>query len=116
VSRLETLTPGTWQEFLVSPRAVLVLGKSGCENCSRWAEELGQWLADDDRWADVRFGKLMLDTPGLVAFKRANPWVANLDMLPHTLVYKDGAIAKEFAGGGVERLDGRLRRVFAEAT
>lgn len=114
MSRLETLTPSTWAEFLAAPRAVLVLGKSDCENCARWAGELTEWLGHGNPWPSVRFGKLMLDTPGLVAFKRANPWVAELEMLPHTVIYKDGAIVKQFAGGGVERLESRLEGVFED--
>jgi hypothetical protein len=114
VTRLETLGPSSWQEFLASERAVLVLGKSDCDNCTRWSTELGEWLADTRVWPDVRFGKLMLDTPGLIAFKRANPWVAELEMLPHTLVYKRSEIVKQFAGGGVERLETRLQGAFAD--
>jgi hypothetical protein len=112
VKRLEELGPDTWEAFLRSPRAVLVLGKSDCDSCARWSEELTEWLADPARWPDVRFGKLMLNTPGLIAFKRANPWVASIDMLPHTIVYLDGNKAKEFAGGGIDRLETRLRRAF----
>ena len=85
-TRLEILGPDSWQEFLTAPRAVLVLGKSDCDACARWSDELSEWLTDPARWPDVRFGKLLLNTPGLVAFKRANPWVASLDMLPHTIV------------------------------
>jgi hypothetical protein len=110
--RLENLGPDSWQEFLSAPRAVLVLGKSDCDACARWSDELTQWLTDPARWPDVRFGKLMLNTPGLIAFKRANPWVASIDMLPHTIIYRHGDKAKEFAGGGVERLETRLRRAF----
>lgn len=114
MSRLETLGPTTWQDLVAAPRAVLVLGKSDCDNCARWSAELSEWLAAGDRWPSVRFGKLMLDTPGLVAFKRANPWVAELEMLPHTVIYKDGDIVKQFAGGGVERLETRLQGAFGQ--
>jgi hypothetical protein len=114
VSSLESLGPKNWQEFVAAPRAVLVLGKSDCDNCARWSAELTEWLGRGDRWPSVRFGKLMLDTPGLIAFKRANPWVAELDMLPHTVIYKDGEIVKQFAGGGVERLETRLQGVFGQ--
>jgi len=115
VSRLETLGPSTWQEFVGASRAVLVLGKSDCDNCARWAAELGEWLGHGEPWPSVRFGKLMLDTPGLVAFKRANPWVAELEMLPHTVVYRGGEIVKQFAGGGVERLETRLQSAFGDS-
>ena len=116
MSRLEALTPASWKDLVDSPAAVLILGKSDCDNCARWSEELTEWLTSGDPWPNVRFGKLMLDTPGLVAFKRANPWVAQLEMLPHTVIYRDGEKVKEFAGGGVERLDSRLRRLFDAAS
>ena len=112
MKRLEELGPANWEEFLASPRAVLVLGKSDCDACGKWSAELTEWLEDPTRWPDVRFGKLMLNTPGLIAFKRANPWVASIDMLPHTILYTNGAKTKEFAGGGIDRLETRLRRSF----
>jgi hypothetical protein len=51
---------------------------------------------------------------GLVAFKRANPWIAELDVLPYTLIYRQGEKVAEFAGGGVGRLVARLARVRGE--
>jgi hypothetical protein len=112
MSRLEDLDGSRWERFLGAGVAVLVLGRSDCEHCREWAEALSAYLdADASRWPQVRFGRLLLDTPGLASFKRANPWVAELDMLPVTLVYRDGERQKEFAGGGVARLESRLRRV-----
>jgi hypothetical protein len=110
MSRLEALDGKSWQEFVAAPAAVLVLGKSGCEACASWTSELEHFLAEDRRWPSVRFGKLLLDTPGLVSFKRANPWVAELDVLPFNVIYVKGQRSKEFAGGGVERLITRLER------
>ncbi|HTY19030.1 MAG TPA: hypothetical protein VMH82_14975 [Myxococcota bacterium] len=115
MSRLEILDGKSWQAFLEAPAAVLVLGKSGCDACSTWASELERFLDGDQRWQHVRFGKLLLDTPGLVSFKRANPWVAELDALPFTVIYRDGQRSKDFAGGGVERLVTRLERALAPA-
>ena len=111
MSRLETLGPSDWEQFLAAPYAVLVLGKSDCDNCAQWTAELSAHLDDESRWPNVRFGKLLLDTPGLVSFKRANPWIADLDVLPYTVIYVGGARSKEFAGGGADRLDSRLRRL-----
>jgi len=112
MSRLEILGRSSWEAFLGAPVAVLILGRSDCDHCKRWSEELAGYLDEDaTRWPGVRFGKLLLDTPGLADFKRANPWVAGLEMLPVTLIYRSGERAKEFAGGGVERLETRLRRV-----
>jgi hypothetical protein len=107
--RLEAIDATNWRGFVASPLAVLVLGKTDCPNCARWTEELGTFLEADREFADVRFGKMLLDRPGLGDFKRANPWLADLDVLPYTLLYRGGEKAKEFAGGGIERLVNRLR-------
>jgi hypothetical protein len=111
MSRLEALDGTSWQAFLSAPTAVLMLGKSDCAACAAWTEELEAFLAADERWRDVRFGKLLLDRPGLVSFKRANPWIAELDVLPVNVIYRDGKEAKRFAGGGIDRLVARLERV-----
>ena len=108
--RLELLDGKSWESFLAAPAAVLMLGKSDCAACAAWTEELEGFLASDDRWRHVRFGKLLLDTPGLVTFKRANPWIAELDQLPVNVVYVNGAEVKRFAGGGIDRLVTRLER------
>ena len=113
--RLELLDGKTWEAFLASRVAVLMLGKSDCHACAEWTDELVAFLAADTRWRDVRFGKILLDTPGLVSFKRANPWIAELDVLPVTLVFVNGREAKRFAGSGVERLVTRLERATGEA-
>lgn len=111
MSRLEALDAKNLAEFLSAPAAVLMLGKSDCEACARWTDELSEFLARDEEWRDVRFGKLLLDRGGLVAFKRDNPWVADLDVLPFNVLYVAGEKKSEFAGSGVPRLENRLRMV-----
>ena len=69
----------------------------------------------DTTYADVRFGKILLDRGGLASFKRANPWLADVDVLPYTLIYKGGEKVAEFAGGGITRLQSRLERVRSRA-
>ncbi len=109
-SRLELLDGKSWEPFLAAPAAVLMLGKSDCAACAAWTEELESFLATDDRWRHVRFGKILLDTPGLVSFKRANPWIAELDDLPVNVIYVNGKEVKRLVGSGVERLVTRLER------
>lgn len=112
MSRLETIDGENWEEFVrSSPAAVLIVGKSDCPSCQAWAQELEQAVADPSVWPGVRFGKVLLDKPGLVSFKRANPWVAKLDALPHTVIYQQGEHTKDFVGGGWTRLENRLRRL-----
>jgi len=110
-SRLELLDRETWREFLDSSAAVLILGKSDCDACAAWMQEVEAFLADDTEWVGVRFGKVELDRGGLGAFKKENPWLAEIRDLPYTLVYVHGERKKEFLGSGVERLVNRMRRV-----
>ena len=111
MQRLETLDGKTWEAFTQAPTAVLMLGKTDCEACRAWTEELNTFLESDERFKDVRFGKILLDTPGLVSFKRANPWLAEVDVLPFNVIYQGGSREKSFAGSGVERLTNRLERL-----
>ena len=109
--RLEMITRDNWEEFLSAPAAVLMLGKTDCANCTRWTEELQGLLANEQWWPTVRFGKMLIDTPGLLKFKKANPWLSEVDDLPFNVLYKDGERVKSYAGGGGDRLDNRLKRV-----
>jgi hypothetical protein len=114
MDRLEALDGSTWESFVGSPWAVLMLGKSDCEHCAEFTEELHGFLAQDTAYRDVRFGKILLDRGGLAGFKRANPWLADVDVLPYTLIYRGGEKVAEFAGGGIGRLQSRLERLRAE--
>lgn len=111
MSRLEILDGKNWEELVNSPTAVLMLGKTDCAACNEWTEELSSFLESDDKYEGVRFGKIFLDKPGLVSFKRANPWLAEVDVLPFNIIYKNGNKEKTFAGKGVERLTNRLERI-----
>lgn len=109
--RLEILDRDSWRDFLAAPTAVLTLGKTDCPACLAWSEELTDFLAGDERWTGVRFGKLELDRPGFGGFKKENPWLSDLDHLPYTIIYVAGEKKKEFLGSGVDRLVNRLQRV-----
>ncbi len=111
MSRIEQLDPTTLEDFLAADASVLILAKTTCENCSRWSEELGAACCDAGFFPGVRFGKLYLDTPGLIAFKKANPWIAGVEDLPYNVIYVKGEQVKQYAGGGIDRLSNRLNRV-----
>jgi hypothetical protein len=115
MSDLTILERDTWEAFLRSPVAVLVLAKTDCEHCAKWSEELTAFLAADQTFPNVRFGKLYLDKPGLFAFKKAHPWIAEVDVLPFTTIFKAGERVKSFAGGGLDRLTARLLGVLGDA-
>jgi len=112
--RLEAIDGANWETFLGAPWAVLMLGKSDCDHCNEFAEELHGYLGDAGAPADVRFGKMLLDRAGLAGFKRANPWLAEVDVLPYTLIYRSGEKVAEFPGGGIGRLQSRLERLRGE--
>lgn len=115
MSRLEMIDGSNWEEFVRSGRAVLMLAKTGCPACASFTEELSSALeADPSRWPGVRFGKMILDKGGLASFKRASPWLGEVKDLPYTVIFVGGERAKSFAGGGVERLDGRLQSLSVE--
>ena len=111
--RLESVDGTNWRDFVAAPKAVLMLGKSDCGACAQWTEELQKFLETDEDWKDVRFGKMVLDQRGLIDFKKANTWIAELDELPFNQIYVNGERSKSFAGGGVERLVNRLRNLGA---
>ena len=71
----------------------------------------GEKFSGAARWLGIRFGKMLLDEPGLSDFKRTNRWLADVDTLPFTQIYVGGERWKDFAGGGVEQLQRRLERL-----
>ena len=115
MDRLEAIDGTTWEAFLAAPWSVLMLGKSDCDHCNEYTQELHEFLATDQVYGDIRFGKILLDRGGLVSFKRANAWIAEIDVLPYTLIYRAGEKVAEFAGGGIGRLESRLARLRSEA-
>lgn len=112
MAELRTLGPESWREFVTAEgTAVLVIGKNDCDACNTWGEEFARFLAEDQEFSGVRFGKIDLKQRGLIDFKKENTWLAELDVLPYNVIYRDGQIVKQFAGGGVERLTNRLRNL-----
>lgn len=109
---LEMIDGATWRDFVKSDVAVLMLGKTDCEACARWTEELTGFLGGAHDFKAVRFGKMLLDQKGLTDFKRENgAWLKDVDVLPFNLIYRGGNLEKSFAGAGLERLTNRLKTV-----
>jgi hypothetical protein len=110
LAELELLGRDDWEDFLSAPLAVLILGKNGCAACEQWTLDLQQWFDSGQSPEGAKFGKLILDTPGLGRFKIAHPWVSEVDVLPYNAIYIDGERVKEWAGGNIPRLTNRLNR------
>ena len=54
--------------------------------------------------ADVAVRKLVLDERGALGFKRANPWLAEVEVLPYTVRYRRGERIDGFAGSSAAYL------------
>jgi hypothetical protein len=114
MAMVEAIDGTNWEAFLHGDWSVLMLGKTDCDHCAAYSEELEAFLGSRERPPAVRVGKMLLDRGGLASFKRSNPWLAEVDVLPYTLIYRRGEKVAEFAGGGAERLRARLARLGAE--
>ena len=110
MSDLEIIGPKDWQDFLASPVAVLMLGKTDCAACETWTETLSDFLDVDEEFECVRFGKILLDKPGFGRFKLSNEWINEVHVLPFNCIYVNGEQVKNWAGGGLPRMQTRLRR------
>ena len=114
MATLEQVGRETWKDLVGAPIGFLMLGRS---DCGKWTTELQGFLESEDAaaYAAVRFGTMVLDERGLGEFKKANPWLAEVEYLPYNLLYKDGERVKDWPGGGLDRLLNRLRRLTGES-
>ncbi|MCS5533437.1 MAG: hypothetical protein NZ736_04190 [Candidatus Poseidoniaceae archaeon] len=103
---MELLDSETWEDFFSAPIAMLMLGKNDCASCETWTVELEEFVVPEG----VRIGKILLDTPGLGRFKIAHDWVSGVDVLPFNVIFVNGEMKKQWAGGGIERMQNRLSR------
>ena len=74
----------------------LILAENGCGACGGYTEEV-QRLEDGGRLEGVVVGRMVLDQPGSSGFKRANPWLRDVELLPYTVIYGGGEKVDEFA-------------------
>ena len=115
---IEVIGPDNWEAHVAAPISFLMLGKADCDHCTEWTTELKAFLASDEgnEFGGVTFGKMLIETPGLGKFKKANPWLAGLSGLPHNLIYVNGEQQKDWSGKGLDRLVNRLRRFTSAST
>jgi hypothetical protein len=86
----------TVERVVGARHGALVLAKDDCDNCAAYEAEIRR-LQEEDQLGDLVVGKLVLTQPGCRGFKRANPWLRELDLLPYTLLYASGEKVDEFA-------------------
>ena len=111
MATIEQLDEGSWESFLNAPLAVLMLSKKECISCIQLGDELSTWLSSGTAPLNVRFGKIMLDDPGMARFKIAQPWISRVDILPFNAIFVNGERVKEWAGGKLSRLQNQLERL-----
>jgi hypothetical protein len=97
-----------YEEFLRNEKAVLVLSRSTCESCAEYLSGLGP-LMDSPDLSGVAFGKIVLDRPGSINIKKTNTWIAELEFLPHTVLFRQGRIVDEFDASNPSYLEERVR-------
>jgi hypothetical protein len=90
------VTDRTVGPVLAAPRAALILTRAGCGPCAVYRAEVAALLAQG-KLDGIAVGTLALDRPGASRFKRANPWLAGLRYLPHTVLYRRGQRVDSFA-------------------
>lgn len=109
MNALEMIDDSNFEEFLSAPAVLLFVGKEGCGPCMEWTQELKNELTSLDL-PGVRFGKLALGEGKHTNFKRVHGvWLSHLRELPYNSLWVNGAIVKEWPGGGFDRLTSRLQ-------
>lgn len=86
----------TLERVVHAPHGALVLAKDDCDNCAAYEAEIRR-LQEQGALGDLVVGKLVLTQPGSRRFKRENPWLRDVDVLPYTLLYASGEKVDEFA-------------------
>ena len=93
----------TMAEVLEAEQAILILTKSDCGYCAAYQAGIAglQARGELDGFA-VR--KLVLDERGATRFKRDNAWLADVEVLPYTVLYRRGERIAGFAGSSAAYL------------
>ncbi|MDA8594293.1 hypothetical protein N9L85_02855 [Euryarchaeota archaeon] len=108
MATIEQLDEGSWESFLNAPLAVLMLSKKECISCIQLGDELSTWLSSGTAPPNVRFGKIMLDDPGMARFKLAQPWISHIDIMPFMAIFVHGERVSEWGGGTLSRFQNKL--------
>ncbi len=106
---LQTVSDGDLDAVIAADEGVLILAQGGCGPCSRYQQEIVA-LISAGRLDGVTVGVLRLDERGAAGFKRANPWLRDLQGLPHTLIYRRGERIDGFGASKASYLLERLER------
>ena len=108
---LEELDESTWQAFLNAPISVLMLSKNDCPSCLQLSKELTDWQSMEPVHANIRFGKIMLDSSGMGRFKIAQPWISNIDIMPFLAIFVNGERVMEWGGRNLSYLQNQILQI-----
>ena len=97
------VTDETLAEVLAVEQALLVLTKRDCGYCAAYQAGIEGLLARGEL-AHIAVRKLVLDERGALGFKRANPWLTEVKVLPYTVRYRRGERIDGFAGSSAAYL------------
>ena len=96
-AHLEHVDDGSLPALLSEDSAVLVLAKSDCGSCAEYEGVIEELLSQRPALQTLRWGHMVLNAPGSRQFKVSNPWLRDVDALPHTVLYRAGAIIDRFS-------------------
>ncbi len=103
------------EEVVNAERAVLIFTKSDCGHCAAYQAEI-EALFEQGEMEGVSIGKVVLNQRGIIRYKRDNPWLSGLRLLPYTLLYSEGQPVDAFAASKGAYLLERIERAFTVKT
>jgi hypothetical protein len=101
------VTDANLDEVRNADLGVLILTKSDCGYCTQYQQEIAA-LRESGGLRGPIIGKMLLDRPGSLGFKRENAWLAGVTHLPYTLIYRHGARIDEFDASKASYLAERI--------
>jgi alkyl hydroperoxide reductase subunit AhpC len=109
------VTDETIATVLGAEQGVLILARSDCAHCAAYQAEI-QTLVERGGLAGHTIGKLVVNERGATGYKRANRWLAEVNDLPYTVLYRHGQIVEGFPGSRAAYLEERVRVAFGGAS
>ena len=110
---VRAVTDQNLEEVVEAERGVLILTKTGCGHCVAYQAEI-EALLERGAMRGTVIGKMPLNQRGVIRdFKRNSPWLADLQFLPHTLLYSKGRRVDNFAASKGSYLLERIEDAFA---
>lgn len=106
------LSDENFGEVINAERAVLIFTKSDCGHCAAYQAEI-KALFEQGEMEGVSIGKVVLNQRGISRYKRNNPWLSGLKVLPYTLLYSEGVPVDDFAASKGAYLLERMQNAFA---